>query len=140
MGIRMNSKITLILSFLLLTSVVGCTPLSQRPQEEINNMSSEDVCSVGSMADENSLAEKIANERGTSCNAAKAMCLDAGLKPTSKEWANCYIQASGVIAQKEAARASQAAAAAAIQANIQNNMNANRPRTCYGSYGSTTCY
>lgn len=124
----MNNKIKCLLSFLLLTCVVGCTPLSQRPQAEINTMSSEDVCSVGSFSDEENLAEKIVNGRGTSCDKASALCYKAGLKPTQKEWANCYVQARGVIAQEEAAEASRASANAAMQANIQRNIDAVRPR------------
>lgn len=49
-------------------------------------------------------------------------------------------QQQQAIAQQEQAAAANRAAFAALQANIQNNINANRPRTCYGGYNSVTCY
>ena len=134
----MRSLLPLIATCFVLT---GCfAPLSQTPDTEIEKLSISQICARGQVKNELALAEKIALKRGESCDGAKSLCMQAGLKPNSSKWAECYIQAKGVVAQQDAANAARAAAHQANIANIQNNINANKPRTCFGSYNSVTCY
>ena len=129
-----------LILFLPLLLTACAAPLSTTPDATINQMSLEDVCDAGSFNDEMTLAEQIANRRNQSCDPAKQLCFEAGLKPSSQKWPECFINAKGVVAQQEAAKAARAGALAAMQANIQNNINATRPRTCYGTGNAVTCY
>lgn len=134
----MKSILPLIVTCFVLT---GCfTPLSQAPNTEIEKLSVSQICARGQIKGEVVLAEKIVSKRGETCDEAKKLCMQAGLKPNSSKWADCYINAKGVIAQQEATAAAYSAANQARIAAIQNNINANRPRTCYGGYNSVTCY
>jgi len=89
-------------------------------------------------------SEKLARSRGFSCDRATNLCWKSGLKEKDKGWSDCYIQATGIIAQSDAAEAArQSAAAAAFQSiQAQNAMvnSMNRPRTCYNIGNSVSCY
>lgn len=116
--------------FICLLVLTGCAaPLTQTPETDIARMSREDICDAGTWNDEQSLAEQILNKRGMSCDAAKQLCYEAGLTPKSPQWPECFINAKSVIAQEAAARAANAAAASAMQANIQRSIQAVTPRT-----------
>lgn len=75
--------------------------------------------------------------RKIECEPAAILCNEAGIVRGDARFPACYIQAKGMIMQNEAA---EHANSVARQANIQNNLNANKPRTC-SSYGNhVTCY
>lgn len=64
---------------------------------------------------------------------------DAVRKEVKNRSVDCPAMFSVIAAQQQAA-AQNAQAAAMINANIQNSINANRPRTCYSYGASVTCY
>ncbi len=137
-----NSLITIVFCFWL----QGCAPLpplntlSESQKSALTLEQITKYCAEQPSAD----SEALARTRGFSCDRATNLCWKAGLKEKDKGWAECYIQATGIIAQSDAAEAARESAAIAAYQSIQaqNNLaNAmNRPRSCYTIGNMVNCY
>ena len=140
----MKAKILCVcLLSVLLTGCAVFIPLNTLSPEQKAALTNEQVTGYCD-SEPGAESEQLARARGFSCDRATNLCWKSGLKEKDKGWSECYIQATGIIAQSDAAEAAlesaQIAAYQSIQA--QNAMvNAmNRPRTCYNMGYSVSCY
>lgn len=136
-------------------------------EDNLKRLSPEKLCNIGFISNDSAAgqaAERTAKTRGINCSPfyrefsknivkldALKLCAvwhqnlgpqelrEAVRKEVKERDADCPALIAAH-AQQEQAEAQRAQAAAMIGANIQNSINANRPRTCYSYGASVTCY